>query len=444
MIRRAREYFENGLSEDIITSCLNEHLKKIPRLKKLEDYYKGNHIIKKRIVEGVCAPNNKLVNNYAKYITDVLSGHLTGNAISYTSDEDLKIIIDIANKIGLDAHDAGLEKTLSIYGTGYEIVYMNEGTDIKITTLDPKTTFVVYDETVECNSLFAINYMITNDEQGQFKGYYINVYTAENIITYFSNNLDRLEYIKEEPHIFERVPITQFLNNDEEMGDFEGVISLIDAYNVLQSDRINDKERFVDAILLLTGADLEDENTLKHLKDNRVMSLPEGARAEYLAKTLDESQTQVLSNAVKEDIHKFSHTPDFSDEKFSGNASGVAMEFKLLSMENLCKIKERLFKKGIRRRLKLIGKFASIKGGKEIDTSLIEITMSRTLPVNDLELAQTLNNLTDLVASETLLAQLPFVKDPKKECEKLKKEKAENENNLLNKMAEPSFNKIGG
>ncbi len=321
---------------------------------------------------------------------------------------------------------------------------MNEGTDIKITTLDPKNTFVVYDETVEDNSLFAVNYMITNDDQGHFKGYYINVYTSENIITYFSKNLSQLEYIKEEPHVFERVPITQFLNNDEKMGDFEGVISLIDAYNILQSDRINDKERFVDAILVLIGVDLEGENTLKSIKDNRVMSLPNDARAEYLTKVLDETQSQVLSNTIKEDIHKFSQTPDFSDEKFSGNASGVAMEYKLLSMENLCKIKERLFKKGIRRRLKLISKFASIKGQKEINTSTIEIIMSRTLPVNNLELAQTLNTLKDLAASETLLSQLPFVKDPKKEMEKLKQEKAESNDNLVNTMAKASFNNIGG
>ncbi len=51
MIRRAREYFENGISEKIIISCLNEHLEKIPRLKKLEDYYKGNHRIKERVVD---------------------------------------------------------------------------------------------------------------------------------------------------------------------------------------------------------------------------------------------------------------------------------------------------------------------------------------------------------------------------------------------------------
>lgn len=35
----------------------------------------------------------------------------------------------------------------------------------------------------------------------------------------------------------------------EAQGDFEQVVSIIDAYNIVMSDRVNDKEQFVDAIL---------------------------------------------------------------------------------------------------------------------------------------------------------------------------------------------------
>lgn len=50
-------------------------------------------------------------------------------------------------------------------------------------------------------------------------------------------------------HYFGAVPVTEFWNNEEQQGDFEQQISLIDAYNVLMSDRVNDKEQLVDAIL---------------------------------------------------------------------------------------------------------------------------------------------------------------------------------------------------
>ena len=52
-----------------------------------------------------------------------------------------------------------------------------------------------------------------------------------------------------EPHNFGDVPMVEYWNNSEETGDFEQVISLIDAYDTLESDRINDKTQFTDALL---------------------------------------------------------------------------------------------------------------------------------------------------------------------------------------------------
>ena len=54
-----------------------------------------------------------------------------------------------------------------------------------------------------------------------------------------------------------------------------------------------------------------------------------------------------IKKAIEQDIHKFSHIPCMTDESFGGNVSGVAMEFKLLGMENITKIKTRYYKKGI-------------------------------------------------------------------------------------------------
>ena len=47
--------------------------------------------------------------------------------------------------------------------------------------------------------------------------------------------------------IADQVPIVRYKNNDERMGDYERVLTLIDAYDRLQSDRIDDKDQFIDA-----------------------------------------------------------------------------------------------------------------------------------------------------------------------------------------------------
>ncbi|MEG0689287.1 MAG: phage portal protein, partial [Hungatella sp.] len=73
---------------------------------------------------------------------------------------------------------------------------------------------------------------------------------------------------------------------------------------------------------------------MQKLKDDKLLELPKDAKAEYITRTFDESGVEILKKAIEQDIHKFSHIPCMTDEAFGGNVSGVAMEFKLLGMEN--------------------------------------------------------------------------------------------------------------
>ncbi|GAB5081433.1 hypothetical protein Osc1_06060 [Hominimerdicola sp. 21CYCFAH17_S] len=165
----------------------------------------------------------------------------------------------------------------------------------------------------------------------------------------------------------------------------------------------------------------EKAETYKAVKDNGILELPNDAKAEYLTRQFDEASVEILRNAIKKDIHTISNVPDMSDDNFGGNVSGVAMAYKLLGFELMTKTKERFFKEGLRYRLKLIANVLSAHN-TVIDTDGIEIVMSRTLPQNTAELADTVSALSGLVSQETLLSQLPFVEDPAEEIKKLRKE----------------------
>lgn len=165
----------------------------------------------------------------------------------------------------------------------------------------------------------------------------------------------------------------------------------------------------------------EKAETYKAVKNNGILELPSDAKAEYLTRQFDEASVEILRNAIKKDIHTISNVPDMSDDNFGGNISGVAMAYKLLGFELMTKTKERFFKEGLRYRLKLIANVLSAHN-TVIDTDEIEIVMSRTLPQNTAELANTVAALSGLVSQETLLSQLPFVEDPAEEIKKLRKE----------------------
>ena len=448
MIRINKDFIENGIPKELILKCIKLHKKDLPRLTRNKDYYLGKHKILNKTKRDN-DPNNKIVNNFAKYISDTVCGYFIGNpvTISNKNNKDISSLLDVLERININTHNADLGKDLSIYGTAYELLYMDEESKIKIAILRPENTFVIYSNEIGDNSLFAINYYKDFDIDLKMKGYIINVYTDKEILTYYSKDLRDITLQQTEQHFFERVPITQFLNNAEAKGDFEGVISQIDAYNVLMSDRINDKEKFVDSLLVVTGFSFDDEGeeVNRKIMKNRILELSgEDGDVKYVTKTLNETEIQVLADAIKDDIHKFSHTPDFTDEKFSGNVSGVAMKYKLSSLEELAKVKERFFIKGIRRRLKLVRTILDKKKMSFYEIEDLQITIPRTLPVNNLELAQMINLLTENVSLETLLAQLPFIEDPVKELEKLKEEKQEDEESMAKTFNKVNYSNLGG
>lgn len=240
------------------------------------------------------------------------------------------------------------------------------------------------------------------------------------------------------PHYLGEIPIIEYLNNKLAIGDFELQIPLIDAYNALMSDRVTDKEQFIDAILAIYGTLLtdedepntedEDESIRKakaRLKKYKVLEMPDTAKAEYLTRTFDESGVEILKKAIEQDIHKFSHIPCMSDESFGGNVSGVAMEFKLLGMENITKIKTRYYKKGLRKRIRIFCNYLALHG-ISIDPSGITMTFTRALPKNLLEISQIVANLWGKVSRKTLLSQVPFVDDVDEELKALETEEEEN------------------
>ncbi len=412
----------------IVTEAFQKHLDDIDRLEKMKRYYEGKHKILDRFVKGKSTPNNKLVANHAKYITTILTGFSYGSPIKFSSTNDankaaISILEEFYKLRHLADHDLKMGKNLSIFGKAYELQYIDpDSTEvkIKIKDLSPMQTFLIRDNDLEQTVLAAVYYYKKSKDL-----FDVYLYTNTEITVYETKKLISEDYtvINETLHSFGNVPIVEFLNNDECQGDYEQVISLIDAYNLLQSDRINDKEQLVDAILVITGGNLP-EGALAQLKKEKLLNLPdESAKAEWLTKNLNEAEVEVLKKTIKDDIHEFSFVPCITDENFAGNASGVAMGYKLIGLNLMAKEKETHFEKGIRLRLKRLFHAWSLAGKGTMDYENITVEFTHSLPVNQAEIANMIAQLKGLVSDETLLGQVPFVENAQDELKKLTKQK---------------------
>ena len=319
-----------------------------------------------------------------------------------------------------------LAKDASIYGVAYEELYFSQEENIiRFKRLNPCEVIPIYDKTIEENLIVVLRYYLDYDYLKDKNIMIVEVIDDESITRYAaSENLSGFTLLESYPHYFGIVPVAVFENNEDQMGDFEKVIDLIDAYDKMTSDSLNDFEYFVDAYLALYGFTAEPEDIQK-MKENRVLLMDEGTSAEWLIKDVNDASTENIKTRLDQDIHKFAKCPNLADQEFASNASGVAIKFKLLGTENLVSIKERKFKKGLQQRLELISMITNLLRN-DFDWRSIDIIFTRNVPSNDTDIANVINTLSGIVSEETLLAQIPFVDDVEAELERVRQEK-ENE-----------------
>lgn len=120
----------------------------------------------------------------------------------------------------------------------------------------------------------------------------------------------------------------------------------------------------------------------------------------------------------------FSKVPCLTDENFVGNSSGVAMKYKLLGLEDLGKTKERYFKRGLKRRLKMLENIFYVQA-IPFKAADINIAMKRTLPVDDKTQAEIANDTEGFLSWETRVRRFDPDIDVEGERRKLAEESME-------------------
>lgn len=439
------------LTESLILDLIKKHSKEKRRLSKLQKYYNNeNTKIATRKYKNKNKPKNRLSHPYAQYITDTAVGYLLGKPVAYTTEDKnlLETITDIFRYNDEADNNTTLAKMASIYGYAYEIMYLDKNARPRFKAIDPSELIVCYDNTLEENIVLAIRYydeVVRNNDLEETVTR-LEVYTkptendkgeiiANGKIIRGTIRLESITLEDEEDYYFNDIPVNVYINNDELYGDFEKVLSLIDAYDQSQSDTANDFELFTNCMLVINGELIDDEQA-ENLNDvNLIQFLNSDSDAKYLIKDIQDTALENYKNRLNEDIHRFSFVPNMSDENFSNNASGVAMKFKLMGLENLIGVKEAKFKKGLMRRIELLCAYAKMKNNSDYSYLAIEPVFTRNTPNNELELSQIMQNLTGILSEETIIGMSPRVSDIQAEIERKEKE--------ANKLYEDDYSELG-
>lgn len=416
--------------QEILTAHDSDYMHKM----RLKGYYVGKHDILNKKGRPNGAPNNRIVSNYCQYIADMSTGFFLGRPIAYTTTEEnqekLNTLLDIFRYNDESAHNLELAEEASITGEGFEILYMDADAMIRFKSVPSEEVIIICEANLEENVLYALRRYRVYDFNGTTYKDYVEIYDADNV-RYYDYSGTRLTLTDTKPNFFDDVPIIEYPNNKQRRGDFENVLTLVDAYNVTQSLSLDDLMDFTDAFLVIRGMGGTNEDDVRRMRLNKVLEFDDtSGSAEWLIKNLNDSYIENLKNRLQTDIHKFSNIPDMSDDSFAGNATGVAIKYKLIGLEQIRSRKEREFKKALQRRIELISGMLKTKSIDAIDFRDVEITFTPNIPANTQEQAQIVKDLQGVVSQKKLLSLLPFVEDPVAELEELKKEVEDSDSRL--------------
>lgn len=392
-------------------------------LLELEAFYKGKDDIGK-VTQGKNRIDNKVHVNLAYMIAKNAVDYFIGEPASYAYDKSFReaeYVDDLQFKNLEESENKKIAKDTSKFGKAFELVNIKEDKTLYYKRLDALTTFDIFDSSILEHRVCCISYTV---QQQQYKSQILSgyIYTPEEIIEFTEQN-NSVTFGERIPNVFGKIPVVYYQNNSDEVGDYERVTELLTAYNKLMSCATDDYESISNAILLIKDAKKIDEETKKSLNSTRAIQLySENAEMAFINKTLDSAFVKTLREALREDILTVSNVPDFTDEKFSSNSSGVALRYKLIGFENLRADKEIYFKQALNRRWEIVSLYPAKKFDLKRDD--IKINMFANLPSNielDLQLAELYN--AGGISRRTLLENEQVVKDVDEEMKRIEEEK---------------------
>ena len=408
-----------------IEDTLEKHEEEVkPRLDKLWQYYEGkNPSILSRPKGDPNNPDNRTPVSYARKIVTTFTGYAyRPRYTTYKVEEDAfePYMIALHETFNLSrehirTHRAG--RNTAIFGVAYELMYIDEfnrQAEPRFIAVDPREMVLLYDYSPDPHIKMGIRYYrITDDLQK------VEVYYPDRIELYERRRDDKSEWqvfpTGTEANYFDDVPIIPYYMGDDRLGVIDPVIPLIDDYDIIFSDSINEFERFAHAYMRmvkmgLVSPELKKEPTalsqaLRRLRQLRVFeNLPEKDAVTFLTKDIPKDFIEWMTETLREQIHVQSHVPDFSSERFGTAMSGAAIDRLLFDFENVVSSAEADFETGLYRRIELINAIYRKTGKLSGDAPSVVITHKRNMPTNIEEFAKTAVSLKQAGFSRYLIA----------------------------------------
>lgn len=382
----------------ILRKALPYHWKNRSEIQYLWAYYKGKQPVLNREKQVRPEITNRIVENRANEIVSFKSGYLMGEPLQYVSRGNGENLADAINQLNefvfaeeKSAKDKELADWFHICGTSFRMILPDEegeedDSPFEIYTLDPRSTFVVYNNGLGNKPILGVKYVV--DENG------VVHYSCYSKYEYFE--IVESKIVNVQPHILGDIPIIEYPLNLARIGAFELVIPLLDAINLTDSNRLDGVEQFIQALMLFHNVDISSDDYQKLREEGAIKfkDIDPQLKAEisYLISSLNQGETQTLVDHMYQTVLTICGMPNRNGgSSTSDTGSAVIMRDGWSAAEARAKDSELMFKKSERRFLRLVLNICHTLVGMDLKVSNIEIRFTRRNYENILQKAQVLD-----------------------------------------------------
>ena len=283
----------------IIGQCIGVFYGNKTAIRYLWRYYKGDQPVLYRTKVSNEDITNKILENHAYEIVQFKVGQTYGEPVQFISrkdDDAINNAVDELNDFMTDANkqekDIKSGEWQSATGTSFKAIQSKEGEiPFRITAPSPLNTFVIYNRSTE-EPILAVQEL--KDEDGK---YYKLAFSETMSFKIVDSNV-----VKSKLHTYGGIPIVEYPNNHERISDIELVISMLDAINNMQSNRMDGIEQFVQSWIKFVNCDVDEEQFAK-MKMNHalvVKSINKDNKSDVDIMTQELNQTQC--QVAKDDL----------------------------------------------------------------------------------------------------------------------------------------------
>lgn len=457
------EALKNITDERFLINEINAFLSSEKRKKMIvaEKYYAGNHDIenasrqmigKDGALETVDnLPNNKLIDNKFAMLVDQKANYLLGKpfVIETESEQYAKILTNIFDK-NFFRMFLNLAQDSLKGGMAWLQPYINEQGAFAIKRFAPYEILPFWADAEHIN----LNLAVRVYEVAVYKNYVLQ--TEKHVCIYDRNstrhyklidgsliptfNEPLLSYVDKAGRQFTynwgRLPLIPFKYNSKEIPLISRVKSLQDALNLMLSNFTNNMEEDPrNTILVVKNYDGQDlsqfrANLMKYgaIKIRTVDGVEGGV--ETLQIEVNSSNYSLIVDLLKQAIISNGRGYDAKDDRMGNNPNQLNIRSMYSDVDLDANMMETEYQASLDQLLWFVDSYLEAIGQGDFFNEPVKIIFNRDIMINETQVIEDIAKSVGILSNETLVAQHPYIDDPKREMDRIKTEKEQAEVDL--------------